>query len=70
MATPLRLADHALHACDVKQEAAAGFVAVNGTACNSQADMAVRCELVLSVVVKAVQTETVRFGGTAQQMFM
>ena len=40
MATPLRLADHALHACDVKQEAAAGFVAVNGTACNSQADMA------------------------------
>lgn len=62
MAASLRRAGHAVHVHDVRPQAMQAFVAEGGTACASPAELAARCEVVVSVVVNAAQTEAVLFG--------
>jgi len=63
MAGSLRRAGAAVHVCDVREGAAATFAKEGGTACASIAELATRCEVVVSVVVDAAQTEAVLFGS-------
>ncbi len=62
MAASLRRAGHHLHVFDVRAEAVREFVADGGVACASPAEVA-RCEIVISVVVNAKQTEELLFGA-------
>ncbi|TWD99028.1 3-hydroxyisobutyrate dehydrogenase [Pseudomonas sp. AG1028] len=51
-----------VHACDVRNEVVQAFAAEGGVACASPAEMAAACDIVITVVVNAEQTETVLFG--------
>jgi putative dehydrogenase len=62
MASSLRRAGYVVHVCDVRPEAATAFAAGGGIACASPAELASHCEVVVSVVVNAAQTEAVLFG--------
>ncbi|MDB5891927.1 MAG: 3-hydroxyisobutyrate dehydrogenase [Polaromonas sp.] len=62
MAQSLRRAGYALRVFDVRLEAAHSFAAQGGTACESPAGLADGCDVVVSVVVNAAQTESVLFG--------
>ena len=62
MAGSLRRAGYDVHVHDVRAEAASDFVTEGGTACTSPAELAATCEIVVSVVVNATQTEAVLFG--------
>jgi 3-hydroxyisobutyrate dehydrogenase len=62
MATSLRRAGYQVHVCDVRFEAAQAFAAEGGVACSNPAEVAAHCEVVVSVVVNAAQTEAVLFG--------
>jgi 3-hydroxyisobutyrate dehydrogenase len=70
MARSLRRAGHTVHVHDVRAEAASAFAAEGGVACASPAELAARCDVVVSVVVNAAQTESVLFGeqGAASAM--
>jgi len=70
MAESLRRAGYRVHACDVRPDAAQAFAAEGGVACASPAEVAAGCEVVVSVVVNAAQTEAVLFGeqGAAAAM--
>ena len=63
MAGSLRRAGADVHVCDAREGVAAAFAAKGGTACASAAELAGRCDVVVSVVVNAAQTEAVLFGG-------
>ena len=63
MAASLRRAGHAVHVCDVRAEAASAFAAEGGTACAHPAELGAACDVVVSVVVNAAQTEEVLFGA-------
>src|SRR6185437_8780491 len=63
MAASLRRAGHELHVCDVRAEAAREFAAEGGVACPNPGEVARACEVVISVVVNAAQTEEVLFGA-------
>ncbi len=62
MAGSLRRAGCDVHVCDVRDGVAAAFAAEGGTADATPAALAAACEVVVSVVVNAVQTESVLFG--------
>lgn len=62
MAASLRRAGFEVHACDMRAEAVAAFVADGGVGCATTAEAAKACEVVISVVVNAEQTEGVLFG--------
>jgi L-threonate 2-dehydrogenase len=70
MATSLRRAGYDVYVFDIRSDVAEAFAADGGVACNSPAEMATACEVVISVVVNAAQTETVLFGegGAAGRM--
>ncbi|UUZ70145.1 NAD(P)-dependent oxidoreductase [Polaromonas sp. P2-4] len=70
IAQTLRSAGYAVHVYDVRAQAVQDFVAVGGVACNTPAQLAAACEVVVSVVVNAAQTENVLFGeqGAASAM--
>ena len=70
MAQSLRRAGYLVHVCDVRPDAAQTFAAEGGVACTHPADVAARCDVVVSVVVNAAQTESVLFGehGAAAAM--
>ncbi|WP_256441010.1 L-threonate dehydrogenase [Ideonella alba] len=70
MAASLRRAGWRVHVCDVRAEAAQAFAAEGGVACGSPAELAAQCEVIVSVVVNAAQTEAVLFGdgGAAVNM--
>jgi 3-hydroxyisobutyrate dehydrogenase len=70
MAASLRRAGYAVHACDVRREAAEAFAAEGGVACGTPAEVAAACEVLVGVVVDAAQTEAVLFGdgGAAAAM--
>jgi 3-hydroxyisobutyrate dehydrogenase len=70
MAASLRRNGYPVHVFDVRAEATAAFAAEGGTACTSPAQLAASCEVVVSVVVNAEQTESVLFGeqGAAAAM--
>jgi L-threonate 2-dehydrogenase len=62
MAGSLRRAGHLVHVCDVRAEAAEAFAAKGGVACATPAALAAQCDVIVSVVVNAAQTESVLFG--------
>jgi L-threonate 2-dehydrogenase len=62
MATSLRRAGYHVHVFDVRREVAEGFAAEGGVVCSSPAEMAAMCDVMISVVVNAAQTEAVLFG--------
>jgi putative dehydrogenase len=62
MAHSLRRAGHFPQVFDTRSDAASAFAANGGTACASAAVLGARCQVVVSVVVNALQTETVLFG--------
>ncbi|HKX40631.1 MAG TPA: L-threonate dehydrogenase [Burkholderiaceae bacterium] len=70
MAASLRRAGYRVHVCDVRAEAAQAFAVEGGVACAHPAELASHCEVIVSVVVNAAQTETVLFGehGAAAAM--
>jgi putative dehydrogenase len=63
MAASLRRAGHDMHVCDVRAEAASAFAAEGGKGHATPADLAAACDVVISVVVNAEQTEQVLFGA-------
>jgi 3-hydroxyisobutyrate dehydrogenase len=66
MAASLRRAGFAPHVYDIRPGVAEAFAQGGGTACASIAQLAAACDVVISVVVNAQQTEAVLFGdGTA-----
>jgi putative dehydrogenase len=62
MAQSLRRAGYAVHVYDVRSEAAQAFAKEGGVAAASTSDLAAACDVVVSVVVNAAQTESVLFG--------
>ncbi len=51
-----------VHACDVRSEVVQAFAAEGGVAATSPAGLAAACDIIITVVVNAEQTETVLFG--------
>jgi putative dehydrogenase len=70
MAASLRRAGYGVHVFDVRREVAEAFAAEGGVACDSPAEVAAACEVLISVVVNAAQTEELLFGegGAAAAM--
>jgi len=70
IASSLRRGKFEVHVFDVRREAAAAFARDGGTACATAAQLAQACEVVVSVVVNAAQTDQVFFGegGAAAAM--
>ena len=62
MAKSLQRAGYRVHVFDVRREVAESFAAEGGVVCDSPAEVAAFCEVVISVVVNAAQTEAVLFG--------
>jgi len=62
MAGSLRRHGCTVHVFDVRAEAAQAFAAEGGVACASPAELAGHCNVIVSVVVNATQTEAVLFG--------
>ena len=50
-----------VHACDVRTSVTEAFAQEGGVACDSPASMAAACDVIITVVVNAEQTETVLF---------
>ena len=65
MAASLRRAGHNLHVFDVRADVAHTFANQGGKACASIAELGAACDVVVSVVVNAAQTEEVLFGKNA-----
>jgi putative dehydrogenase len=70
MAQSLRRAGYRVHVFDVREAVAQAFANDGGVACGSPAELAASCEVIISVVVNAAQTENVLFGpgGCASDM--
>ncbi|WP_029528272.1 L-threonate dehydrogenase [Polaromonas glacialis] len=62
MAGSLRSHGCNVYVFDVRNQAAQAFVAQGGVACESPAELAAYCDVIVSVVVNAAQTEAVLFG--------
>jgi L-threonate 2-dehydrogenase len=63
MARSLRAAGYVPRVFDVRAEAAQAFAREGGEACASLAQLGAACDVVISVVVNAAQTEAVLFGA-------
>ncbi len=59
-----------VRACDLRREVLAAFVSEGGIACDDPAQLGAACDVVITVVVNAAQTEAVLFGegGAAAAM--
>ncbi len=62
MAKSLRRAGHDVHVFDIRLEVAQQFAKDGGTACATLAELGAACDVVISVVVNAAQTDAVLFG--------
>ena len=62
MAQSLRRAGFEPKVFDLRSDVAAAFARDGGQACHSAADLAATCDVVVSVVVNAAQTEALLFG--------
>ncbi|WP_414441132.1 L-threonate dehydrogenase [Burkholderia sp. 22PA0106] len=62
VARSLLRAGFTVHACDVREQVLADFAAEGGRRCASPAELGAKCEVVVTLVVNAAQTETVLFG--------
>lgn len=67
MAQSLRRAGHVVNVFDVRSEVAQKFAAEGGLACASLEAIAAASDVLISVVVNAVQTESVLFGDGSPQ---
>ena len=65
MAQSLRRAGHTVHVYDVRAEAAQAFAKDGGVVAASPAALGAACDVLVSVVVNAAQTESVLFGPEA-----
>jgi 3-hydroxyisobutyrate dehydrogenase len=65
MAQSLRRAGHRVHVFDVRRDVAAAFAAEGGVAHDTLASLGAACDVIVSVVVNAAQTESVLFGDGA-----
>ena len=65
MAQSLRRAGFELKVFDVRAGVAEAFAQDGGTACASAAELAAGCDVLVSVVVNAAQTEDLLFGSGA-----
>ena len=63
MAQSLRRAGFELKVFDLRSEVAAAFARDGGRACASAAELAATCDVLVSVVVNAAQTEDLLFGN-------
>ena len=63
MASSLVRGGHAPRVYDIREEAVRELVAGGGVACRSAAELAGACDIVISVVVNAAQTEEMLFGA-------
>ena len=70
MAKSLRRAGYSVHVFDLRHDVVQAFAAEGGVVCNSPAELASACDVLISVVVNAAQTEAVLFGedGAAAAM--
>ncbi len=70
IAATLRAKGYEMHVCDVRPGAALRFAEQGGVAWGTPAQVAAACDVVISVVVNAMQTEAVLFGehGAAAAM--
>ena len=66
MAGSLRRAGFAPHVYDIRAEVARAFAAEGGVACATLAELGAACDVVISVVVNAEQTEQVLWGADRQ----
>ena len=66
MAGSLRRAGHTVHVYDVRPEAAQVFAAQGGVACATLAELGAACDVVISVVVNAEQTDQVLWGADGE----
>jgi putative dehydrogenase len=62
IAQSLRRAGYRVHVYDVRAEATRAFALEGGVACASPAELAAACDVIVSVVVNAEQTEQVLYG--------
>ena len=67
MAKSLRRAGHKVHVYDVHADVARAFAQDGGVACDSLAQLGTACDVVISVVVNAAQTEAVLFGSDTKE---
>lgn len=62
VARSLLRAGFRVHACDLRHAVLKSFAAEGGIACLSPAELGAQCEVVITLVVNAAQTDTVLFG--------
>jgi L-threonate 2-dehydrogenase len=63
VARSLLRAGFRVHACDLRSAVLENFAADGGIACSSPAELGAHCEVVITLVVNAAQTDTVLFGA-------
>ncbi|MFT4432956.1 L-threonate dehydrogenase [Caballeronia sp. 15715] len=63
VARSLLRAGFKVHACDVRAQVLEAFAGEGGITCATPAELGSQCEVVVTVVVNAAQTETVLFGS-------
>jgi putative dehydrogenase len=63
VARSLLRAGFRVHACDLRSALLESFAADGGIACASPAELGAQCEVVITLVVNAAQTEAVLFGA-------
>jgi L-threonate 2-dehydrogenase len=63
MAQSLRRAGHSPYVFDIRPDASAAFAKDGGAACKTLAELGSSCDVIVSVVVNAAQTESVLFGA-------
>src|SRR6202795_356018 len=66
VARSLLRAGFKVHACDVRAQVLEAFAGEGGITCATPGDLGSKCEVVVTVVVNAAQTEAVLFGTDAQ----
>ncbi|MGF6770165.1 putative dehydrogenase [Paraburkholderia sp. GAS199] len=62
VASSLLRAGFRVHACDLRSEVLRAFVDKGGVGCATPAELGAQCEVVVTLVVNAAQTEAVLFG--------
>ena len=70
MAQSLRRAGHTVHVYDVRAEAAQAFAKDGGVVAASPAALGAACDVLVSVVVNAAQTESVLFGPEVHLIYL
>ncbi len=62
VARSLLRAGFRVHACDLRQSVLDAFAAEGGTPCATPADLGAQCDVIMTFVVNAEQTDAVLFG--------